>query len=312
MSYRKSNYTGVIDNQEVVQSPEGVMVPVAKRNRRGRKSRRTQSHPLRDIRLSRGMTLEELAEISSLSPSYLSRLESGTRRLNVDTINRLSQALNCDPSALLAVDERWGQHRIGAADPTPIPANPYNNSTYYNQTPGFAPSHALTQPAGVQQHPPATQLPVYGPTHPGGPVDFSRTMGSVSCPSDMVGVPGAFALRISDDTMAPRYRRGDCVLVNPGKPLAARSAAVVITVTRDVIVGEFIAWRHVNDIAGIQERPGAVVNPEVEYALELRQYNSIQSNKAVGSDAMNSTEHQLIIHPTQIASVARIVGTIEV
>ncbi|MEN8236679.1 MAG: helix-turn-helix domain-containing protein [Pseudomonadota bacterium] len=314
MKYKGRNYPGTTgDGQEVVRSPEGVMIPVARRNRRGRKSRRTHSHPLRDIRLSRGLTLEELSELSKLSPSYLSRLESGSRRLNVDTINRLSQALNCQPSALLAEDERWGQQRITTATTPPIPANPYSARAYPAQsqeTVGYPAGSIPTQHSAIPETTSA-KLPVYGAIHPGGPIDFNHTMGSVSCPPDMIGVPGAFALRVSDDTMAPRYRRGDCVLVHPGKPLATRSTAVVITPTHDVIIGEFIAWRHVNDIAGLQPHPGIVVNPEVEFALELRQYNSAQHHKAVGSDASHASAHQVIVHPTQIASVARIIGTIE-
>lgn len=308
MTYTRRNYPNSIgDDQEVVRSPEGALIPVAKRNRRGRKSRRLHSHPLRDIRLSRGLTLEELSEISGLSPSYLSRLESGTRRLNVDTISRLSQALKCQPSVLLPGAERRGQQRIALPANPPIPVNPYHEAGYQTQN-----HDGQRFPSGPfsTQNVASAQLPVYGSTHPGGPVDFGRTMGSVSCPPDMIGVPGAFALRISDETMAPRYRRGDCVLVHPGKPLAARSTAVVITPTYDVIIGEFVAWRHVNDIAGTQSQLETVVNPEVEFALELCQYNSVQHHKAIGADA-SSTQHQVIIHPTQIASVARIVGTIE-
>src|SRR3990167_1491006 len=99
--------TRTVVPEGMVKTPEGNLIPVPTRNRRGRKGSRTGSHPLRDIRLSRDMTLEELAEVSGLSPSYLSRLESGSRRLNVDTINRLSDALRCEPSDLLSPTDSW-------------------------------------------------------------------------------------------------------------------------------------------------------------------------------------------------------------
>ena len=65
------------------------------------RKRKTSQHPLRDLRLKSSFTLEELAELTEMSPSYLSRLESGTRRLNADILQRLSIALSCNPAELL-------------------------------------------------------------------------------------------------------------------------------------------------------------------------------------------------------------------
>ncbi len=56
---------------------------------------------LKFLRKSIGLTLEGLSEITGISISYLSRLESGSRRLNTDLISRLSKAFGCDPAELL-------------------------------------------------------------------------------------------------------------------------------------------------------------------------------------------------------------------
>lgn len=56
---------------------------------------------LKYLRKRNGYTLEMLSDITSISVSYLSRLESGSRRLNTDLIKRLSHAFNCDPAELL-------------------------------------------------------------------------------------------------------------------------------------------------------------------------------------------------------------------
>ncbi|MDR2723889.1 MAG: helix-turn-helix transcriptional regulator [Holosporaceae bacterium] len=56
---------------------------------------------LKYLRKRSGYTLETLSEITSISISYLSRLESGSRRLNTDLIKRLSHAFRCDPAELL-------------------------------------------------------------------------------------------------------------------------------------------------------------------------------------------------------------------
>ena len=61
---------------------------------------------LKYLRKKNGYTLESLSKVTSISISYLSRLESGSRRLNTDLIRRLSHAFGCDPSELLQDNER--------------------------------------------------------------------------------------------------------------------------------------------------------------------------------------------------------------
>lgn len=56
---------------------------------------------LKYLRKRTGLTLENLSQVAGISVSYLSRLESGARRLNTDLIKRLSKAFGCDPAELL-------------------------------------------------------------------------------------------------------------------------------------------------------------------------------------------------------------------
>ncbi|GHU12465.1 hypothetical protein FACS189449_06160 [Alphaproteobacteria bacterium] len=67
----------------------------------GRKRKDAPMTHLKYLRKRSGYTLETLAEITSISISYLSRLESGSRRLNTDLIRRLSHAFGCEPAELL-------------------------------------------------------------------------------------------------------------------------------------------------------------------------------------------------------------------
>lgn len=71
------------------------------RERVGRKRKDAPITHLKYLRKKSGYTLEALSEITSISISYLSRLESGSRRLNTDLIKRLSHAFGCDPAELL-------------------------------------------------------------------------------------------------------------------------------------------------------------------------------------------------------------------
>lgn len=57
---------------------------------------------LRSLRLARGWTLDDLAERAAVSPSTLSRLETGDRRLALDLLVALARALGTTIDELVA------------------------------------------------------------------------------------------------------------------------------------------------------------------------------------------------------------------
>jgi transcriptional regulator with XRE-family HTH domain len=67
------------------------------------------SNNLKNLRKEKKLTLEKLAELSSLSPSYLSRLEVGTRRFNMDILQKLSHILECHPSDLIESNIKYSE-----------------------------------------------------------------------------------------------------------------------------------------------------------------------------------------------------------
>lgn len=56
---------------------------------------------IREIRLERGLTIEELAEKTELSVSYTGRMEKGERNLSVKNLNLFAAALDVEPGDLL-------------------------------------------------------------------------------------------------------------------------------------------------------------------------------------------------------------------
>ena len=60
---------------------------------------------LRELRMQRGLTLEDVASRSSIDVSTLSRLESGKRRLALDHLPRLATALSVSTDELLRAPE---------------------------------------------------------------------------------------------------------------------------------------------------------------------------------------------------------------
>jgi transcriptional regulator with XRE-family HTH domain len=82
---------------------------------------------LRELRVSKGMTLEEVATSARIDVSTLSRLESGKRRLALDHLPRLAQALAVSTDDLLREPERPDPRVRGTA-------HTHNGVTYWPLT----------------------------------------------------------------------------------------------------------------------------------------------------------------------------------
>lgn len=63
--------------------------------------RRLVGQNVRKLRLERGMTQEQFAQVSGLTQQYISGLESGKRNPTVVTLYELAQALSVEPTDLL-------------------------------------------------------------------------------------------------------------------------------------------------------------------------------------------------------------------
>ena len=56
---------------------------------------------MRDLRRSRGLTQEGLAEKLGVTPRYLAGIERGERNLTLDSVDALAEQLGVPPLALL-------------------------------------------------------------------------------------------------------------------------------------------------------------------------------------------------------------------
>jgi len=61
---------------------------------------------IRALREARGLSLEALAELVGTTNQQISNLETGKRRLTVDWLSRLGEALSCHPWTLVSDDHR--------------------------------------------------------------------------------------------------------------------------------------------------------------------------------------------------------------
>ena len=72
---------------------------------------------LRELRMQRGLTLEDVAQAARIDVSTLSRLESGKRRLALDHLPRLAAALPSVPTSWCG--NPWPKTRACAGARTP-------------------------------------------------------------------------------------------------------------------------------------------------------------------------------------------------
>lgn len=63
---------------------------------------KTRNMNLKEIRLARGMTQQQLADASGIDQSQIARYESGERKPSFDIIKKLCEVLHCTPNELLA------------------------------------------------------------------------------------------------------------------------------------------------------------------------------------------------------------------
>lgn len=56
----------------------------------------SMANRIREVRKTKHVTLEELAELTGISTSYLSRIEAGARGLSLENSIRIANALGCD------------------------------------------------------------------------------------------------------------------------------------------------------------------------------------------------------------------------
>ncbi len=175
------------------------------------RKRKESLHPLRDLRLKLGCTLEELAKRTKMSPSYLSRLESGSRRLNEDLLESLSNALECDPAELLTKS-----HFIKNAS---FPLTKPQNSNIVPDFPIFSINVSESGIPSVSESP-------------------DRMMPR---PEDFNGVKGAFACQLDESCWEPRYCSRDVLLIHPTMALKDGCSVFVKTIDNKVFIGTYKA-----------------------------------------------------------------------
>jgi transcriptional regulator with XRE-family HTH domain len=72
------------------------------RSRMGKLDRKRFGQRVRQLRLARALTQEQLAQLAGLHPTYVGGIERGERNLGLDNVLKLAKALAVHPSELFA------------------------------------------------------------------------------------------------------------------------------------------------------------------------------------------------------------------
>ena len=216
------------------------------------RKRRPSKHPLRQLRIQANYTLDELAQVANLSPSYLSRLENGTRRLNEDILQRLSIALSCSPNELL-----------------PYTVN--NNVT------------SISNHKKNERNNYSVDLPVYrllGDSNSNsGSIDATLAQEWIPRIPELSGVANAFSCCVESSCWSPRYMDGDKILVHPTLPLKQNCSVIVISNEGKVYLGRLLDIDMSNNSQDITIE---LFNNTVEKNITLKQSDIKYSYKIIG------------------------------
>lgn len=213
--------------------------------------RRRSRHPLRDIRLKRGFTLEELADLADLSPSYLSRLESGSRRLNADTLEKISRILNCHPGDLLT-SESFSRSMSWVAE---------------RDNDKFSPTHPYYIKDLICKVLNTESYSMDGYEF----VDGGNVFEWVTRPFNLVGNDEAYAFYVTKSCQAGRYNKNEYFLADPCRHLVNGCRAVVYNANGKVFLGTII--KDSDDPFSFfsqSQNPMASLHLEVSDAFETR------------------------------------------
>lgn len=177
----------------------------------------TLGQAVRRWRRSAGLSQPQLAARLGVSQQALQQLEAGLTR-NPRYLLRLAEVMGADPAALAVGHYRPATAAAGAG--------------------GGAAAPLLG----------ARDLPVYASAQagPGGMTLVYEPIEWIERPAPLATVRDAFAMYVVNDSMEPRYRQGDLLLIHPQRPVRPGRDVLVVLAGDG---GEQRAW--VKELAGL-------------------------------------------------------------
>lgn len=236
---------------------------------------------LRLLRHLRGYTLEELSKKAGISVSYLSRLESGSRRLSDEILLRLAKHLECEPEEI-ASDSPPEKQLEALGLPSFKPKNRTSDTDTKDLT-GVMEEISRKLQKSVETT--MRKLPIFAAnvfrngqeqeqtniaTEDDSKLDPSVPLRNpsdwVECPPELRNVKGAFGYFVVDEEMSPKYNPGDIVFIHPSKPITPGCSVLAITRNENIMVRQFKGWSGenflLNKASDYQKKANELTSPE--------------------------------------------------
>jgi len=190
---------------------------------------------IHDLRHDVRMTAQELAEKIGVSQSYISLLENNKRRANVEVLGKIAGVFNVSMSQVFAEEYAPGT----ATQKTPggvtlsaiggVSTRPGINLDWLFKTGKL---QEIVDANGNVTDVRMRLIPIVSKVAAGDPATYTDGDYPAGFAEEYVPAPAdlndmnAFALRISGDSMSPRFRDGDIVICSPRRPAENGDAVV--------------------------------------------------------------------------------------
>jgi transcriptional regulator with XRE-family HTH domain len=173
------------------------------------------SNNIKQLRLARGLSLEQLAIMVGKDRGSLSRIENGHRRMTIDWLIALSKALEVDPKDIVTKGSEPSELPPGTRV-TDFPRPRVSDARVASGTPEVFGNRL-------------DQLPVRAVTagQNSNIIVSDSVIQWVPRPRPLQGVPEAYAVYIINESMVPRYMPGWLAFIHPYRAVAVGDDAVV-------------------------------------------------------------------------------------
>lgn len=180
---------------------------------------------IKEIRLKKGISQNSLAKKAGISQSGLSAIESGESSPSFSVLSLIAKALNLDPSGLMMDTD-------GAS----------SNSPWNENGIDIAP-----RKKGIK-------IPVLGRVAAGIPVEAVQdVIDYEEIDEEMAKTGEFFALQIKGDSMEPRIKSGDVVIVRKQDVVDSGEIAIVMVNGDDATCKKFV--KHKNGVSLVSMNP---------------------------------------------------------
>lgn len=179
-----------------------------------------------------GWTTKVLAEKTGMSESYLTHIKNGTRRWNEDALKKIAEAFEKNPVELF-------QHRIKSLTPQPNQYHAEIASTYRSAQERFA--HSIVKVPVLREIPDAADPELYSQMQALSGVE------NIFVPVVDAKDPAIFALQVENNSLAPRFIKGDLLIVSPKAPVVSGDC-VVLEYKHDRVLRGVMVISYMDDV----------------------------------------------------------------